>query len=237
MSDIAEELDDSIPPELQNPITCANNAVAEQLDETEKEYDAREIPLIPSSALLNTLATLWTYPIDGMEAYRDVLKAAAADDALASHADSFSNLLMHLAEYDKPRETIIGAAALQLDYTRLFIGSFKMYAPPYASFYLDDDHLMYGPTAVEIERVYAQFGIELDKDQHDLPDHIRFLLAFMAMLADGFEKSGKRDYALACEDFNAEYLTPWLGQFKENIDTYAEYPYFKALIDFTISVL
>lgn len=167
-------------------------------------------------------------------------KASSAEATSAqaeNFAADFAQLLEAFDAYTTSTETIVGSTAFELDYTRLFIGSLKMYAPPYASYYIDGDALLYGPTAAEIDEIYAQFGIEIKRDEHDMPDHIRFLLAFMSMLAAAYEKTEKRDFALAYADFKSEYFSTWVEQFRSKIEASTQYPYFKALIDFTIKVV
>ena len=228
------------------------------MEETEQEYENRETPRLPKAAVLQALSTLWTYPKAGIEAYKSVLsngaECAGSSDGMGNGAISgssaeatsaqaenfaadFAQLLEAFDAYTTSTETIVGSTAFELDYTRLFIGSLKMYAPPYASYYIDGDALLYGPTAAEIDEIYAQFGIEIKRDEHDMPDHIRFLLAFMSMLAAAYEKTEKRDFALAYADFKSEYFSTWVEQFRSKIEASTEYPYFKALIDFTIKVV
>lgn len=220
------------------------------MEETEQEYENRQTPRLPKAAVLSALSTLWTYPKAGIEAYKSVLsngaECAGSSDGTGNGAISgssenfaadFAQLLEAFDAYTASTETIVGSTAFELDYTRLFIGSLKMYAPPYASYYIDGDALLYGPTAAEIDEIYAQFGIEIKRDEHDMPDHIRFLLAFMSMLVAAYEKTEKRDFALAYADFKSEYFSTWVEQFRSKIEESTQYPYFKALIDFTIKVV
>lgn len=226
------ELVDEVPQDIQRMVDEMFPCKKAEL-EPEDEYEGREARAVPPAALLTGLSGLWTYPVQGVEPVEELLDALAKDEAVAAYRDDFAELRSLLDEYRTPREEIVGATALQLNYTRLFIGSFKMYAPPYASYYMDGEHQIYGPTAVAVDEVYAQFGIEINESEHDMPDHIRFLLAFMALLADGYEKTGAKDLALAYEDFVAEFLDPWMGEFSENIHKYADYGFYKKLIDFT----
>ena len=157
------------------------------------------------------------------------------DAALTRYEDALCGLEDAFCAYEKSTETVVGAHLSQLDYTRLFIGSFKMYAPPYASYYLDGADQIFGPTAVAVEDLYAQFGLEIKSDEHDMPDHIRYLLVFMSLLARAFEQTGSRDMALAYEDFKQEFLDSWSAEFSEKVHTYTEYAFYPALVDFTLA--
>lgn len=127
--------------------------------------------------------------------------------------------------------------AEQLAYTRLFIGSFKMEAPPYASYYLEKDHTLNGRAAVEVAAVYAQFGLELDSKEIAPPDHLRYLLAFLALLAKRHEETGEEAFAEAYADFRDEYVLSWIDQFQQLVDKYAEAPYYPALVALIVDVL
>lgn len=108
---------------------------------------------LPSAALLDALSKAYSYPSEGIEETATALGALAAEDCGGC--------------FDDVRQVIDASSAFatrvdgQLAYTRLFIGSFKMEAPPYASYYLDGEHLLAGKTAAEVCGVYRQFGIEL----------------------------------------------------------------------------
>ena len=86
-----------------------------------------------------------------------------------------------------------------------------------------------------MEDLYALFGLEIKSDEHDMPDHIRYLLVFMAILARAFERTGSRDMALAYEDFKQEFLDSWGAAFSERVHTYTEYAFYPALVDFTLA--
>ncbi|MDO4182224.1 MAG: molecular chaperone TorD family protein [Coriobacteriia bacterium] len=215
----------------------AHTAIRQAELEDEAEYAARTVPDVPEASLLSALSALWTYPLHGIDGVFDQLEDFCADESQLLCKPDLERLRELLDDFRHTTEEIVGADALQLEYTRLFIGSFRMYAAPYASFYLDSENQVYGPTAAEIENLYAQFGLEIKQDEHDMPDHLRFLLAFMSLLATSYESTGKADFALAYQDFKEEYVDSWLPDLRANVQKYAEYDYFKALLDFTIEHL
>lgn len=202
--------------------------------EDDAAYAARPLPRIAPSVLLEGLAHLWDYPkdADSLSAQLAYMKQASE---LQRYTAAISELERALGAYRESTETVVGAHLSQLDYTRLFIGSFKMYAPPYASYYVDGADQVFGPTAVAVEDLYAQFGLEIKAEEHDMPDHIRYLLMFMSLLARTYEQTGSRDMALAYEDFKQEFLDSWSSQFSEKVHTYTEYAFYPALIDFTLA--
>ena len=218
-----------------NAAATDNAATASTADaEDEAAYAARPLPRVAPSVLLEGLARLWDYPksADSLSAQLAYMKQASE---LHEYAAAISELECALCAYGDSTETVVGAHLSQLDYTRLFIGSFKMYAPPYASYYVDGADQVFGPTAVAVEDLYAQFGLEIKAEEHDMPDHIRYLLMFMSLLARAYEHTGNRDIALAYEDFKQEFLDSWSSQFSEKVHTYTEYAFYPALIDFTLA--
>ena len=212
--------------------TVAAASVADPEDEA--AYAARPLPHVAPSVLLERLARLWDYPEDAESLSTQLARMKQASE-LQEYAAAISELERALGAYEESTETVVGAHLSQLDYTRLFIGSFKMYAPPYASYYVDGADQVFGPTAVAVEDLYAQFGLEIKAEEHDMPDHIRYLLMFMSLLARAYEQTGSRDMALAYEDFKQDFLDNWSSQFSERVHTYTEYAFYPALISFTLA--
>ena len=234
---MTEELVDPVPEDFNIGIPLSPCRAVEEAPVDLDEPETRPLPALPPAALLNGLSSLWRYPWEGLDAMESVLDELSTNESLKGYAGKLDALKNDLAAYNDPDETIVGADAVQLEYTRMFIGSFRMYAPPYASYYMDGEGQMYGPTAVAVEDLYAQFGLEIKLDEHDMPDHLRFLLAFMSVLALAYETRGNEGFAYAYLDFKEEFLDPWTGEFKKNLDTYAAYPFYKDLIAFTLEAI
>lgn len=111
------------------------------------------------------------------------------------------------------------------------------WTPPYASYYLDGEHLLAGKTAAEVRGVYRQFGIELSADEKAPADHIRYLLAFLALMARRWEETGAEAFVEAYGDFRDAYVRPWVRSFQELVDAYAEDEYYKRLVALTVKVM
>lgn len=182
---------------------------------------------VPPSELLEALSAALSYPWNGLAETVEPLRALSGSDA---YAERIACVLRRSEQFDDRTH-------VQLAYTRLFIGSFKMEAPPYASYYLEKDHILNGRAAAEVKAVYAQFGIELDSDQIAPADHLRYLLAFLALMAKRFEETGDSAFAEAYADFRDEYVLSWIDQCKSLVDTYAEEPYYPELFAFIVDVL
>lgn len=185
--------------------------------------------VLPSSSLLAALSHAFSYPWNGLE---ETLAGLRELDSSGCGA------------YGEAVRGVLDAAGLfedrtaeQLAYTRLFIGSFKIEAPPYASYYLEEDHSINGQAAIEVAAVYRQFGIELDPKEKAPADHLRYLLAFLSLLARRYEETGEEAFAEAYGDFCHDYVLTWIDAFQARVDTYAEAPYYPALVALIVDVL
>lgn len=191
--------------------------------------DSAQTTRVPSSKLLNALAQAFAYPWNGLAETTAELRALEAGDA-GGHAEQVAELLSAAERFED-------RTAEQLAYTRLFIGSFKMEAPPYASYYLEKSHTLNGRAAVEVASVYRQFGIELDAREFAPADHLRYLLSFLYLMAARYEETGEEAFAEAYADFRDMYVLTWIDECKALVDKFAEAPYYPALMGLIVDVL
>ena len=121
----------------------------------------------------------------------------------------------------------------QVDFSRLFVGPFKLLAPPYGSIYLEDGNFM-GNSTLAAKELFAQEG--LDVVAKDAPDHIALELEFMYFMAlKEAEAREKSDLELAnsIRQKQAAFLTmhlgQWVSQFADKIEENAQTEFYKAL--------
>ncbi len=120
-----------------------------------------------------------------------------------------------------------------VDYSRLFVGPFKVLAPPYGSVYLEDGKFM-GLSSIEVKEMYSQEG--LDIVLKEAPDHISVELEYMCLLAlretEAHDKSDL-DLAASFRDKQASFLHVhlgrWVGEFADNIAKHAQTDFYKTL--------
>lgn len=193
---------------------------------------------VPSSNLVSALSTALSYPTEGIDQALLPLRACLEDPANASYFAQINAVLDAVPAFTAEGvEQPQGAEMAQLEYTRLFIGSFKMFAPPYASYYLDEKQQVQGPTTTEIAEVYAQFGLRLAAEEHDCADHLHYLLAFTSLLLGTYEQRGQIEFVEAYRDFCDLYLTSWLPRFQELVTTHAQFPLYPELVRLLASAL
>ncbi|MBC8373271.1 MAG: molecular chaperone TorD family protein [Planctomycetes bacterium] len=136
-------------------------------------------------------------------------------------------------------DQIVHAAAasdiekLQIDHARLFIGPYKLLAPPYGSVYLEDGALM-GNSTVNVEEFYREEGMEAS-DQ-DVPDHITAEMEFMYVLigkeveaVEAGEFDTACDYRQKQKTFIGVHLGAWTAEFADRVLQNAQTEFYRTL--------
>jgi TorA maturation chaperone TorD len=133
--------------------------------------------------------------------------------------------------------------ALMIEYARLFIGPFKLVAPPYASCYLGSKELNNEITDW-VRQFYETSGLEFDYTIMDLPDHIavetEFLhyLATRQLIAENEENTedvtnfGKRYHA-----FLNDHHKQWVPIFSQQVINESSEPFYQVLCRLIMKML
>lgn len=105
------------------------------------------------------------------------------------------------------------------EYTRLFIGPYKLPCPPWESVYTSAKRLMMQEAFDEVQEFYTEAGLKID-DPDIMPDHIGAELNFLAILIQKMDSElGKRDdYLNLIKRFLEEHLTRWIPQFSQEME-------------------
>jgi TorA maturation chaperone TorD len=126
--------------------------------------------------------------------------------------------------------------ALSLDFSRLFLGPYKMHAPPYGSVYLDGERQIMGKSTQEVRNKYREAGLDISSDFRDPPDHIAAELEFMYFLIfkeiqalENSDVDTTIDYLEKQRVFLNEHLGPWVFDFADSIEEEAETDFYKNL--------
>ncbi len=122
---------------------------------------------------------------------------------------------------------------LQIDFASLFVGPYKLLAPPYGSVYLEDGKLI-GDSTMDVKRWYEKEG--LDIVIKDAPDHITMELEFMYYLItkqiEAIKDSNPQDvqsYVQKQSSFLQVHLARWLPGFAENVQQNAQAEFYVQL--------
>lgn len=126
--------------------------------------------------------------------------------------------------------------ALQVEFSRLFLGPFGVLAPPYGSVYLDGGRSLMGQSTADVVDRYKREGLDVAEDFHDAPDHVAAELEFVYFLhlkALQAAEDGRGDAASRYRDkrrqFLMEHLGAWISDLEKRIEENAQTEFFKDL--------
>ncbi len=125
---------------------------------------------------------------------------------------------------------------IAVEHSTLFIGPFELLAPPYGSVYLEKGKRLMGDTTMDVQRIYAENGLELDVQEP--PDHISFELEFMHYLCrlqlealeEGEIKEAERCHD-TMKDFLFNFINPWIPRFCADIRSNSKNDFYIHLAD------
>lgn len=119
--------------------------------------------------------------------------------------------------------------SLTLDFGRLFVGSSRPLASPYASIYLEGKWGVMGQSTIETLRYYKEAGLEIKEDFHELPDHIAVELEFVYYLIYKYLEENEEKYLLSQQKFVEIILNKWVPSFTKLIKEQADTNFYKLI--------
>jgi TorA maturation chaperone TorD len=144
--------------------------------------------------------------------------------------------MRHVSHMKDELENLEDLDSLRADYARLFVGPYKLSAPPYGSVYLDGERKVMGISTNEVREAYREAGLDVSKEFHDLPDHISAELEFMYYLVfKEIERSlssdlkGMMAYLTRQRAFLRSYLGSWMAQFTGDVEQEAGSNFYRNL--------
>jgi len=122
---------------------------------------------------------------------------------------------------------------LRVEHARLFVGPFKLFAPPYGSVYFEDGRCM-GESTVDVKALYRAEGLSVVLKEP--PDHICTELEFMHVLVtNGMTalQSESPDAVAASlrkqRHFLATHLGAWVPEFVSRVREHAKTHFYQDL--------
>jgi len=122
------------------------------------------------------------------------------------------------------------------EYTRLFIGPYKLPCPPWESVYTSPKKLMMQEAYDEVRGYYIKAGLTIN-DDGIMADHIGAELNFLAVLlqkANG-DPEKERYHRELLKGFIDEHIMKWVPQFARDMEEAAESHLYKALAKTTLN--
>ncbi len=116
------------------------------------------------------------------------------------------------------------------DYTRLFIGPYKLPCPPWESVYTSPKRLMMQDAADQVMKLYREAGLSIETPDI-MPDHIGAELNFLALLLrkSHSEAEGQEELQRITDNFLNEHILKWLPDFTRDMENAAETRTYRAL--------
>jgi putative dimethyl sulfoxide reductase chaperone len=125
---------------------------------------------------------------------------------------------------------------LRNEYTRLFIGLGTVLAPPWESVFFSEKRLIFQEETLQVRSWYRQFGLEVEKINHEPDDHLGLELAFLAHLsglaAEALQNSDLEKYEeiqKAYLQFLIEHPLRWAEIWCEQVLAHAQTDFFRGL--------
>jgi putative dimethyl sulfoxide reductase chaperone len=123
---------------------------------------------------------------------------------------------------------------LQVDFSKLFLGPFKVLAPPYGSVYLEEGKTIQGESTLDAIRLYQEEGLKVDLKEP--ADHIAIELEFMYYLIskeiEAIENNDLENanlYLNKQSSFIQRHLSKWVPEFTNLICTNAKLDFYKKI--------
>lgn len=109
----------------------------------------------------------------------------------------------------------------EAEFSRLFIGPGTLPAPPWESFYRNNEQMLFDDVMYEVREHYYSEGLRFMKENNEPDDHLALELEFMIhLIAKGLETPEKQEFSriLAKQRvFLDEHLGKWIGGFGERL--------------------
>ena len=129
---------------------------------------------------------------------------------------------------------------LQIEYTVLFLGPGAPKAPPWESMYRAEDGLLFGPQALQVREVMAQFGVEVAKKYSQPEDHLGLELMLLALAAEKDAQSPGGEWRASAAlqaNFIKAHPLGWIEQLLRDAEAYGGTGFYAALVQLIYGVL
>ncbi len=131
----------------------------------------------------------------------------------------------------KARDLLEDRDPVAIAHAKLFLGPFQILAAPWASFYLEDDPRLMGPSSQYAAMAYADAGLAPSEKLRDAPDHVTHEMEFMYFLAFSEATTGDHEWADRQGRFWREHLGQWLPRFAQAVAQEKIHPFYNTLAE------
>jgi len=147
-----------------------------------------------------------------------------------------------LSEIAKSIPVTNAIESLIIDYSKLFVGPYRLLALPYGSVYLENSRRVMGESTMDVRNMYTEEGLNVSLKE--APDHIAIELEFMyflifkeieAIMSNDLDKTFL--YQRKQRTFLENHLGIWVPDFADNVLSNAETEFYKNVVYLTKSFI
>lgn len=147
-----------------------------------------------------------------------------------------SEALNHVIQMRSELDGLEDPDTLTIDFARLFVGPYRLEAPPYGSVYLEEERRAMGSSTMDVKELFRESGLQIAPDFRDAPDHIAAELEFMYVLIHQEIKAIRNDQPkIAFEQMRQQksflqyHIGAWAGLFADLVEEYAQTGFYRSL--------
>lgn len=126
---------------------------------------------------------------------------------------------------------------LHWDYTKMFIGPYKIQAPIWESAYLNREGLLFAEETLVVRRLYLQYNLLSAQYRIEADDHLGLELDFMYQLSTLANNHAQEENSLQLQkvfadqcEFLKEHLLKWIPSFSNKVIKHAETDFYKGMV-------
>lgn len=130
---------------------------------------------------------------------------------------------------------------LIIEFSRLFLGPFKLLAPPYGSVYLESGRQVMGDSTMDAKKRYQEAGLSMSDRLKEAPDHIAIELEFMYYLIfreieafTNLDETSVSTFWQAQRSFLNDHIGAWVVPFFKAVEEHAKLDFYKNLANVTM---
>ncbi|WP_048600915.1 TorD/DmsD family molecular chaperone [Rubeoparvulum massiliense] len=177
------------------------------------------------------------------EPTRELLQSLVKEDSMATFpfqaenamiAEGITKVRSFMQEHDLLKEATF--EHLHWDYTRMFVGPYRLPAPPWESAYMSQEGLLFQKEMLDVRQAYLRYELLPEHYGHEADDHLGLELDFMyqlSVLAWQANEAGDQQKLVRLlhdlQSFIHEHLLKWVPHFCEKMYKNAETQFYQGI--------
>lgn len=170
------------------------------------------------------------------QAFWNEFPLESANSQMESGLEQLKNCLASLEELSEEK----AIEEVMVEYTSLFLGPGRPAAPPYESFYRNDQRLFFGQPTFEMKEILNRNGLESKRKDKQPEDHIGLELLFISAITEQLQQlEFDQQVSIAQEQisFIDEHLLSWIPDLCKDAKECGTVGFYGALFELIWGVL